>query len=30
MTGGLQQKADAGDADGNEVRDALAEIAEPR
>ncbi|MCX4525951.1 DUF937 domain-containing protein [Streptomyces sp. NBC_01551] len=29
MTGGLQQKADADDDDGNEVRQAFAEVAEP-
>ncbi|MFB6808344.1 DUF937 domain-containing protein [Streptomyces sp. NPDC056387] len=29
MTGGLQEKAGAGDADGDEVREALAEVAEP-
>lgn len=29
MTGDLQQKADADDDDGNEVRQAFAEVAEP-
>ncbi|MFE2146603.1 DUF937 domain-containing protein [Streptomyces sp. NPDC059456] len=29
MTGGLQEKAGAADADGDEVREALAEVAEP-
>ncbi|MEV0991457.1 DUF937 domain-containing protein [Streptomyces sp. NPDC049949] len=29
MTGGLQEKADADDEDGDEVRQAFAEVAEP-